>query len=92
MDWTPTMSPVRPESASRSLFHARKASDAMTGLEMLLERTDIIDPSDPGRMTSQTRREEGSNKSLQRWSWGWVYALSLIPLVGVMYYHLLRYE
>ncbi|KAF8499278.1 Ima1 N-terminal domain-containing protein [Russula emetica] len=90
MDWTPTTSPAaRPEPASRGLFHVQ-ISDATTGLETLLERANIIDPSELGRMTSRTRRRGGSSKSLQRWSWGWVYALSLVPLVGMMYYQLLR--
>ena len=88
MDWTPTTSPVaRPEPVSRGLFHARKISDVTTGLETLFERTNIIDQSEPGR---QTRRRGGSSKSPQRWSWGWVYALSLVPLVGMMYYQLFR--
>jgi hypothetical protein len=88
MDWTPTTSPAaRPEPASQGLFPARKMSDASTGLETLLERTNIIDLSERGSMTSRTRRGGGSSK---RWSWGWVYALSLVPLVGMMYYQLLR--
>jgi hypothetical protein len=91
MDWTPTTSPAaRPEPASRGLFHARKISDASTGLETLLERTNIIDLSERGSMSSRTRRGGGSSKSPQRWSWGWVYALSLVPLIGMMYYQLLR--
>ena len=91
MDWTPTTSPAaRPEPASRGLFHARKISDASTGLETLFERTIIIDPSGPGSMTLRTRRGRGSNKNSRRWSWGWVYALSLVPLFGMMYYQLLR--
>ncbi|KAN0121670.1 Ima1 N-terminal domain containing protein [Russula decolorans] len=91
MDWTPTTSPaaVRAEPASRGLFHARKMSDASTGLETLLERTNILDRSEPGGMSSRTRRGGGSSKSPQTWSWGWVYALSLVPLVGMMYYQLL---
>ena len=86
MDWTPTTSPAaaRPQPASRGLFHA----DESTGLETLLERTNILDLSEPGGMSSRTRRG-GSSKSPQTWSWGWVYALSLVPLVAMMYYQLL---
>jgi len=90
MDWTPTASPVRPEPASRGLLPARKVPDATTGLETLFERTIIIDSSGPGSMSSRAKRRGGSSKSPPTWSWGWVYTLSLVPLVGVMYYHLLR--
>lgn len=91
MDWTPTTSPAaRPEPVSQGLFHARKISDASTGLETLFERTNIIDSSVPGSATLRTRRGRGSSKSSRRWSWGWVYALSLVPLFGMMYYQLLR--
>ena len=87
MDWTPTTSPVRPELASRGPLPARKVPDATTGLETLLERTNIIDSSEPGNKFSRAKR--GASKSPPTWSWGWVYTLSLVPLVGgVMYYHL----
>ncbi|KAH9969091.1 Ima1 N-terminal domain-containing protein [Russula dissimulans] len=94
MDWTPTTAtvaaPVRPEpAASRGLglLSARKAEDATTGLETLLERTNIVDSFEPGSMSPGARRKRGANSP---WSWGWVYALSLVPLVAVMYYHLLQ--
>ena len=97
MDWMPTATstsataPVRLEpAASRGLglLPTRKAQDATTGLEMLLERTNIVDSSEQARsMSFRARQKGGANSS---WSWGWVYALSLIPLVGVMYYHLLQ--
>ena len=87
MDWTPTASTVRPEPASRGPLPARKATDATTGLEALFERTNIIDPSEPS-MSSRDRQRGGGTRSTQTWSWGWVYVLSLVPLVGVMYYHL----
>jgi hypothetical protein len=87
MDWTPTAAPVRPELTSRGPLSARKATDATTGLEALFERTNIVDPSEPG-MSSRDRQRGGGTRSTQTWSWGWVYLLSLVPLVGVMYYHL----
>jgi hypothetical protein len=51
MDWTPTTSsPVRSEQALRgSLPPARRAGDTTTGLETLLERTNIIDSSELGK-------------------------------------------
>ena len=89
MDWTPTTSPVaRPEPAPRGLFHARKISDATTGLETLLERTNILESSERGSVTSRTRR--GGSRSSHKWSWGWVYALSLVPLFSLMYYQVFR--
>ena len=88
MDWTPTASPVRRELASRGPLSPQKATGAITGLETLLERTNIIDTSEPSRESSRTRRRGGVTKSTQTWSWGWVYALSLVPLVAMMYYHL----
>ncbi|KAH9984635.1 Ima1 N-terminal domain-containing protein [Russula compacta] len=92
MDWTPTTTPVRPELASQSLLppRARKAADATTGLETLLERTNIIDLSESGGASSQARRRREATMSARTWSWGWVYALSLVPLIGVMYYHSFR--
>jgi len=87
MDWTPTAAPVRPELASRGPLPARKARDATTGLEALFERTNIIDPSEPG-MSLRYRQRGGGTRNTQTWSWGWVYVLSLVPLVGMMYYHL----
>lgn len=90
MDWTPTVSPVRPELASRGLLSPRKATDVATGLEMLLERANIVDSSElrGTSVSSRARRRGGVTRSMQTWSWGWVYALSLVPLVGVLYYHL----
>jgi hypothetical protein len=88
MDWTPTTSPVGPELASRGPLPARKVPNATTGLETLLERTNIIDSSEPGNKSSRAKRGGRLGKSPPTWSWGWVYALSLVPLVGVMYYHL----
>jgi hypothetical protein len=88
MDWTPTTSPVRPELASRGPLPARKVPNATTGLETLLERTNI-DSSEPGNRSSRAKRGARLGESPPTWSWGWVYVLSLVPLVGgVMYYHL----
>ena len=89
MDWTPTASPVRSELASHGPLPGRKATNATTGLEALFERTNIIDPSEAG-MFSWDRQKGGVTRSTQTWSWGWVYVLSFVPLVGVMCYHLLR--
>ncbi|KAI0305010.1 Ima1 N-terminal domain-containing protein [Russula brevipes] len=95
MDWTPTTSPVvRSEQALRDLLPpppARRAGDTTTGLETLLERTNIIDSSEPGRMASWTRGRGGSAETTRTWSWMWVLVLSLVvPLAAVMHYHLLR--
>jgi len=89
MDWTPTASPV-PVLASRGLLSPRKATDVTTGLEMLLERANIVDLSElrSTGVSSRARRRGGATKSMQTLSWGWVYAFSLVPLVGVLYYHL----
>lgn len=89
MDWIPTASLVRPELASRGPLPARKVVDATTGLETLLERTNI-DSSESRSWSSRDKRRGMLGNSPRKWSWGWVYALSLIPLVAVMYYHLLR--
>lgn len=86
MDWTPTASLV-PDLASRGLLPPRKATDVTTGLEMLLERANIVDLSELS-VSSRARRRGGATKSMQTWSWCWVYAFSLVPLVGVLYYHL----
>jgi hypothetical protein len=89
MDWIPTASLVRPELASRGVLPARKVLDATTGLETLLERTNI-DSSESRSWSSLDQRRRILGNGPHKWSWGWVYALSLIPLVAVMYYHLLR--
>ncbi|KAI0307687.1 Ima1 N-terminal domain-containing protein [Multifurca ochricompacta] len=83
MDWTPTVSPVRQGPVSRGLFSVRTAADATTGLEMLLERTNI-DSSEPVGVSVRVRRRADATKDTSRWSWGWVYTLSLIPLVGMI--------
>ncbi|KAH9082219.1 hypothetical protein EDB83DRAFT_2337059, partial [Lactarius deliciosus] len=86
MDWTPTASPVRLSSSSgpvpRDAGHVRTSgapADATTGLETLLERTNI-DSSEPGGGASYAARA-GQRGAQTSWSWGWVYALSLVPLV-----------
>jgi hypothetical protein len=88
MDWTPTASPVRPSSGGQvpRPAAAAVASDATTGLETLLERTNI-DSSDGGAAYGARRR--GGVATQMEWSWGWVYALSLVPLIGVVYYQVL---
>ncbi|KAI9445334.1 Ima1 N-terminal domain-containing protein [Lactarius indigo] len=87
MDWTPTASPVRPSGpVPRGTGHAQTngaPADATTGLETLLERTNI-DSSEPGGGASYVTRA-GQRGAQARWSWGWVYAFSLVPLVGILY-------
>lgn len=102
MDWSPTASPVRPSSGAPPVpSHARQAQtnnvavgDVTTGLETLLERTNI-DSSETGGGVGHGpgvgRRQRGGSTQT-RWSWGWVYALSLVPLIGVVYYHVLGGE
>ncbi|KAH9162785.1 Ima1 N-terminal domain-containing protein [Lactarius sanguifluus] len=93
MDWTPTTSPAaRPSSGPvpRGARHARTngaPADATTGLETLLERTNI-DSSEPGGGASYAARA-GQRRAQTSWSWGWVYALSLVPLIGIVYYQVL---
>ncbi|KAH8998834.1 Ima1 N-terminal domain-containing protein [Lactarius hatsudake] len=93
MDWTPTASPVRPSSSGpvpRGAGRARTngaPADATTGLETLLERTNI-DSSEPGGGASYAARA-GQRRAQTSWSWGWVYALSLVPLIGIVYYQVL---
>ena len=94
MDWSPTTtaSPARPapRGGPPPPLSARNETDATTGLETLLERTNI-DASEPGgASTGAGRRGRLTIERTSAWSWGWVYALSLIPLIGVMYYHLFR--
>ena len=101
MDWTPTASPVRPSAGGQQVPpHAQTnvaAADATTGLETLFERTNIdsSEPSaafGPGAGRRQRRRRGGGGGGVAaqaRWSWGWVYALSLVPLIGVVYYQVL---
>jgi hypothetical protein len=103
MDWTPTTitattasSSVRPPGLGLGLFGpgpgsrgTRTETDATTGLETLLERTNI-DSSEPRGVSARTRRRGGVTDSTSAWSWGWVYALSLVPLIGIMYYQLFR--
>lgn len=93
MDWTPTASPVRPlgpvPRGDGRVVRNVAASDATTGLETLLERTNIDSSSEPGGGASfgagaGRRRQRGGAQT--SWSWGWVYALSLVPLIGVVYY------
>lgn len=87
MDWTPTASPVRPSgsvpprTAVQAQTNVAPASDATTGLETLLERTNI-DSSEPSYAAGIGRRRTTKTG----WSWGWVYALSLVPVIGVVYY------
>lgn len=93
MDWTPTASPVRPSSgpvprgAGRAQASGAPVADATTGLETLLERTNI-DSSEPGGGASYAARA-GQRGTQTSWSWGWVYALSLVPLIGIVYYQVL---
>jgi len=84
MDWTPTASPVRP-SSGEPVPRAAAASDATTGLETLLERTNI-DSSESGGGAGTRRRRSGAAMQT-RWSWGWVYTLSLIPLISMVVYY-----
>lgn len=90
MDWTPTASPVRPSGPAAAVVQqsqtnaAPAASDATTGLETLLERTNI-DSSEPSYGVGAGRRRT----TQMGLSWGWVYALSLVPLIGVVYYAVL---
>ncbi|KAI9461012.1 Ima1 N-terminal domain-containing protein [Lactarius psammicola] len=95
MDWTPTASPVRPSSGpiprgggGHAQTNGATAADATTGLETLLERTNI-DTSEPGGGASYGTRTGRRRTQTTRWSWGWVYALSLVPLIGVVYYQVL---
>ena len=94
MDWTPTASPVRlpghavvgVQQRPQTNAAAPAASDATTGLETLLERTNI-DSSEPSYGAGGAgRRRQTTQMGL---SWGWVYALSLVPLIGVVYYAVL---
>lgn len=90
MDWTPTLSPVRPSGPAVVQQQQQQppvASDATTGLETLLERTNI-DSSEPSYAGGAGRRRTTQT----RWWWGWVYALSLVPLISVVYYLLLGGE
>ena len=90
MDWTPTLSPVRPSGPAVVQQQQQPppvASDATTGLETLLERTNI-DSSEPSYAGGAGRRRTTQT----RWWWGWVYALSLVPLISVVYYLLLGGE
>ena len=90
MDWTPTLSPVRPSGPAVVQQQQQPppvASDATTGLETLLERTNI-DSSEPSYAGGTGRRRTTQT----RWWWGWVYALSLVPLISVVYYLLLGGE
>jgi hypothetical protein len=99
MDWTPTASPVRPGLGPGSVpvpvprggtLQNQTEVGATTGLETLLERTNI-DTLEPGSAFARTgRRGGGVTGGTGTWSWGWVYTLSLVPLVGVMYYQLFR--
>jgi hypothetical protein len=86
MDWTPT-NPSAP--GKRKHKSAVNDDDGLwlrpqrffppekpTGLEGLMERTDLKD--DMG--ASQNR-----NNNAHLWNWWWVYAVSLIPLIGVAY-------
>jgi hypothetical protein len=88
MDWTPTASPVRPSglvpprTAVQAQTNVAPASDATTGLETLLERTNI-DSSEPSYAAGAGRRRRTTKTG---WSWGWVYALSLVPVIGMVYY------
>jgi hypothetical protein len=90
MDWTPTLSPVRPSGPvvqQPQIQVPRPVSDATTGLETLLERTNI-DSSEPSYAAGAGRRRTAQTR---RW-WGWVYALSLVPLFSVVYYLVLGGE
>jgi len=62
-------------------------SDATTGLETLLERTNIDSSESAYRAGARRRRTTQTG-----WSWGLVYALSLVPLIGVVYYLVLDGE
>lgn len=95
MDWTPTLSPVRPSGSvvqqpqqqQQTQVPPQPVSDATTGLETLLERTNI-DSSEPSYAAGAGRRRTAQT----RWWWGWVYALSLVPLISVVYYLVLGGE
>ena len=89
---------VPPQQAQAQTNVAAAAADATTGLETLFERTNI-DSSEPsaafGSGAGRRRRRGGGGGGVggvaaqARWSWGWVYALSLVPLIGVVYYQVL---
>ncbi|KAI0271416.1 Ima1 N-terminal domain-containing protein [Gloeopeniophorella convolvens] len=98
MDWTPTASPVRWAAAGPAPPRPRAAAgaaDATTGLETLLERANIEEPSGElaraGGRRPGLRGAEGA-RGRDTWPRGWVYALALVPLplVGVALYHVLR--
>ena len=55
------------------------APERPTGLEGLLEKTELVD--EPERRTFNPL----TGVTAHKWNWGWVYAGSLIPLIGVAY-------
>ncbi|THH14364.1 hypothetical protein EW146_g5955, partial [Bondarzewia mesenterica] len=79
MDWSPTSPPT-------GLWRrdVRPPTDEATGLESLLARTNIAErPVFPDARAERAGGAKSGDRP--RWKWGWVYALSLVPLAAVAY-------
>ncbi|KAF9029251.1 hypothetical protein BDZ89DRAFT_986161 [Hymenopellis radicata] len=83
MDWTPTSGgPPKPQSDSFWLRPQRFfAPENPTGLEGLFERTRLGGGGDDVTMKDASTQESSNAVVVHLWSWWWVYALSILPVM-----------
>jgi hypothetical protein len=89
VDWSASGPPVKPQTTTKT-----DASDAWlrpqrffaperpTGLEGLFAKTKLADEP---RAQGRGGRPGVSKVDAQRWNWGWIYVVSVLPLVGIAY-------
>jgi hypothetical protein len=82
MDWAPTHpAPARAADDGSWLRPQRFfAPEQPTGLESLLARTGLSEMAQPA---APAHGRKGAAPAPAQWRWGWVYAASLIPLLGI---------
>jgi hypothetical protein len=62
------------------------APEAPTGLEGLLSRTGLTDVAGPS--ANDAAEAHALHRAGEQWRWGWVYVLSLVPVIGALGYQL----
>lgn len=95
MDWEPIQAAVAPQRRAHDeddRVHLRQqrffAPEQPTGLENLLMRTRLVDSDDDARKhnSGHTRHRNPSQANeTSRWNWCWVYTISTVPVVVVIF-------
>lgn len=93
MDWEPS-SPAKQASPHRKsrddgtwLRQQRFfPPEEPTGLENLLMRARLVDEEEAARQRHRQQQQQGRELHAmpRRWSWGWVYSASVLPVVAVL--------